>query len=418
MASDVTQLLWAVREREIDRDFLPADLLDVRRRPRTSAFPWRGQFTPGLPKLLMEAYDTGEGAILDPFMGSGTTLIEAIRRGRPSVGVEVNPAAVTLAGPLEFAALDSAARLDLIKEAKQQIISTFGKPTAGLFGQDGDAPERADHRLADLAVASRPPLDLLFRGTLLLGMGDRRSAADWQIVKAWRAVEGLLSGMPGRPVPCSVLLGDARATGLQDDFSGLVLTSPPYINVFNYHQNYRPAVELLGWEVLPAARAEIGSNRKHRGNRFLTVIQYAQDMSLALMEMMRVSRPGAKIVLVVGRESRVRGVPFANGEILATIAEWLAAPVFVRWQERQFVNRFGVRIFEEILTFRVDEPVRSPALDPVAFGRDLGVVLLEEALSRRHSDTAEDIRAAITAAPGVVPSPLPEQVAGQLSRSA
>jgi hypothetical protein len=63
----------------------------------------------------------------------------------------------------------------------------------------------------------------------------------------------------------------------------LIVTSPPYINVFNYHQNHRAILELLGFDLAAtSAASELGSNRKNRGNRFRTVIQYALDMEAAL----------------------------------------------------------------------------------------------------------------------------------------
>ena len=94
----------------------------------------------------------------------------------------------------------------------------------------------------------------------------------------------------------------------------MVLTSPPYINVHNYHQQFRRSTEALDWDVLSFARSEIGSNRQNRANRFLTVIQYSLDMALALRELARVARPGARLILVLGRESFVRGGRFFNGE--------------------------------------------------------------------------------------------------------
>ena len=48
------------------------------------------------------------------------------------------------------------------------------------------------------------------------------------------------------------------------------------------HQNHRAILELLGFDLLHVAASEIGSNRKNRGNRFRTVIQYALDMEASL----------------------------------------------------------------------------------------------------------------------------------------
>jgi hypothetical protein len=40
-------------------------------------------------------------------------------------------------------------------------------------------------------------------------------------------------------------------------------------------------MEVLGFDILKVAASEIGSNRRNRGNRFITVIQYALDMEEA-----------------------------------------------------------------------------------------------------------------------------------------
>jgi DNA modification methylase len=47
-------------------------------------------FPPELPRRLIKMYSFVGDTILDPFLGSGTTLIEAARLNRNSIGVEVN----------------------------------------------------------------------------------------------------------------------------------------------------------------------------------------------------------------------------------------------------------------------------------------------------------------------------------------
>lgn len=47
--------------------------------------------------MLVEACCPPDGIVLDPFCGSGTTLVAAQRLGRRFIGVDCNPAAVTLA---------------------------------------------------------------------------------------------------------------------------------------------------------------------------------------------------------------------------------------------------------------------------------------------------------------------------------
>ena len=175
-------------------------------------------------------------------------------------------------------------------------------------------------------------------------------------------------------------LQDARSLPLQSRSIDFVLTSPPYINVFNYHQNYRRSVEMLGWNLLRVARSEIGSNRANRGNRFYTVIQYCIDMADALYELARVLRPGGRAVVILGYESRVLGTPFYNADIVERIARASNLFDIVLRQQRVFTNRFGVSIREDVLnlqrvTYRNADRLATP------LGRSVAKEALDAALT-------------------------------------
>ncbi len=55
--------------------------------------PWAAKFTPQLPREVIQAHTNERHVVLDPFCGSGTTLLEAARLGRKSIGVDSNPIA-------------------------------------------------------------------------------------------------------------------------------------------------------------------------------------------------------------------------------------------------------------------------------------------------------------------------------------
>ena len=54
------------------------------------AWYW-GNFVPQIPFQLISRYTSSGGWVLDPFCGSGTTVVEALKLGRNALGVELNP---------------------------------------------------------------------------------------------------------------------------------------------------------------------------------------------------------------------------------------------------------------------------------------------------------------------------------------
>lgn len=59
---------------------------------------YRGKFNPQVCRALMNILGVGPGSLLlDPFCGSGTTLVEAAHRGVRAIGTDLNPLAVYIA---------------------------------------------------------------------------------------------------------------------------------------------------------------------------------------------------------------------------------------------------------------------------------------------------------------------------------
>lgn len=325
---------------------IPRKLLDIEEKNRSNLFAWRGQFSPQLIEALLGAYCPPESVILDPFAGSGTVLYEAARMQLPAFGFEINPSAWVFSKLYEFANAPRPMRDQVIEELRDEIKKEF--PLV-LFSQAELSQEELEERVIRIGRSVGDQAKVLCNAlVVLLDVFKNDITSDLVQSKFWELAE-LVRSLPYSEEFIKADLQDARNLALENQTVDFVVSSPPYINVFNYHQNYRRSVELLGWDVLRVARSEIGSNRANRVNRFLTVAQYCIDMADVLQELARVMVPGGRAVLIVGYESKVLGVPFYNADIIEQLARNLGMFDLVLRQQRIFRNRFGHDIREDIL---------------------------------------------------------------------
>ncbi len=388
-------------------ELLEQTRLDVSEKSRSNIFNWRGQFTPQFIEYLLDALAVPGSLVIDPFCGSGTVLLEAAAKGFPAAGYEINPAAYAMSRFIAFANTPTNERSELFKRVSNQVHRLIG-PFRGLplFAGSEDNRERCINLLdlaRELFAATELKSELLLALIVMMraetaGGGELASV----ICKACSSVAEDLTSLPFSQREIVVHLRDARdISNRYNSVADLVLTSPPYINVFNYHQNHRALLEALGFDLLKVAESEIGSNRKNRANRFRTVVQYALDMELCLASLGLALKPGANLVMVVGHESNVRGVPFSNSAIIRELAGSLGCFQLEGERHRVFTNRFGKAIREDILV------MASTGRAPVqGAGRLIAQRHLEDALRRASGKPRDDITAALSDASTISASPI------------
>ncbi len=331
--------------KEFARQLSPR-LLNIEDKIRSNLFAWRGQFSPQLIQCLLDAYCLPGSVVLDPFAGSGTVLHEAAAMSLAAYGFEINPAAWCFSKVYEFANTTPEERKKILSELRHRIDDEFQMI---LFADDHLSADAVETKVIRIADSIDDQAKILCNALIVLLDVYNNSITNGLVQGKFNALAELVTRLPVADQPIKADLQDARALPLRDESIDFAITSPPYINVFNYHQNYRRSVELLGWDLLRVARSEIGSNRANRGNRFFTIIQYCIDMARSLQELSRVLTSDGRAILIVGHESRVLGAPFYNADIIERIARDSGLFEVVLRQKRIFVNRFGKAIREDIL---------------------------------------------------------------------
>jgi len=407
--SQTGQLEFSLLDLPLDGT-IDQDRLNLVGKVRSNLFPWNGQFSPQLVHVLLETYGRAGCSVLDPFLGSGTVLIEAARLGMSGFGGEINPAACQMAQTYLLASVRLEDRKHCLNRI-DRLLSSFDNSPLFSTGTQGQ-PHVKDRLLHIWRKEANGPAKRLLQTLIVLLDFYRDDVTNERVIQRWNDLRYTISELPYSPQPLWVANCDARRLPLRPGEIDLVLTSPPYINVFNYHQQYRRSVEALGWNLLHVARSEIGSNRKHRQNRFLTVIQYCLDIAMTLSELQRVTKSAGRIIFVVGRESNVLRTPFYNGDIVANLGVRSVGLEVERRQERVFMNRFGAMIREDIIHFRHGDPLNGHVTRPALIAKEV----LSAALQRAPLESIRDLEDAIARTSEIRPSPIYKLLTGEGTR--
>ncbi|GAC1695635.1 MAG: hypothetical protein PVS3B3_20400 [Ktedonobacteraceae bacterium] len=266
VSSPITKFLEILDTIPCDRTSIPQERLDLVNKFRTSIFPWRGQFSPELVELFLARYSNENSVILDPFVGSGTTLFEASSKGLECYGVEINPSALEMAKTIYFANISETERKELVDSAEtlaEKYVQPFTHNLFTYLDVEQYEPQESDHSVEKLlgTLIEEAGNELLVHNLLVNAiiryMSYPASRVKADFIRALQEQIKVIRNIPYSKRKCTVFHTDARTVPLSDKSVDLIITSPPYINVFNYHQNNRQAMEVLGWDILNIASLKL-----------------------------------------------------------------------------------------------------------------------------------------------------------------
>jgi DNA modification methylase len=253
--------------------------------------PYPAKFVPQIPAELIQSLSRPGDWILDPFVGSGTSLVEARLAGRNSVGIDVNPLSCLIA---RVKATVLSLKEIQLAEAAAKIASTNVRanrrvPIPEFHGIDKWFSKQSQQELstllnsireADLPKKVREFLEVAFASIVVKASNqdsDTRYKAIQRDLASYKVGEYFLlrvtdmaermrqfRAVVGR-TKCSAQVVTADST---KEIPGhqkfdLVLTSPPYLNSYDYYLYHKHRMNWLGFNVRAVQDAEFGSRNKH-----------------------------------------------------------------------------------------------------------------------------------------------------------
>ncbi len=304
--------------------------------------PYLGKFIPQLVEIFLRKFFHPGQIILDPFAGSGTTLIEANLLNMPSVGIELSEFSHLIAKvkiqkydikKLEREIIDILDKTKLFSERIQQkqkalfeevenwnfkpteYFDTWYHPNAvkEIYFYRNLIPnyEYQDILKIILSRAARsarqiPHYDLArprkpvknkywcikhkrycYPINNAIKFINRYS---WDTIKRIKEFDRLRT-----EAEIFLFQGDARKIKLPfgKKING-IFTSPPYLGLIDYHNQHRYAFDLFNFKEYP--EAEIGSPNNNGNDKKK---KYKEDIANVLKNIISYLKPGAKIFIVV-----------------------------------------------------------------------------------------------------------------------
>jgi hypothetical protein len=345
------------------------DLFSLRLNNKTAGLThglhrFAGKYIPQIPAWALEEFADENTIILDPFCGSGTTLVESLQRCRCAIGIDCDPLAC-LISDAKTADVRSRTIRDL-GERLRRVWSGPAKrlehPMPGLVNFTHWFSERAWGHLQSLLAAIRELECTEKERRFFLGVfssiirwvsnaddqtqktyvsGTNRKRPPEVPITFWKAFDRALAGLEEFELvrlsnaPSSVIRGDAANIQLAEASVDLIVTSPPYLDSVDYMYNFMLEYFWLGPLIgvpdrqtfnrmrrgvigaknprdkparLPECLKDLISVKDILAARRPATLAYCHNVATHFASVAKVMKPSARYVLVVGNSQTKKGV--------------------------------------------------------------------------------------------------------------
>jgi len=295
-----------------------------------SLHPYPAKFPPQLPKKILQKFAKKKSTVLDPFCGSGTTLIEARLLGHDAIGVDVNGLSYLLskvkATPLSDKELNSIKSfLSIITECNLQW--SFSRPKIIVKNIKGlehwfqyNVAEELTHILNLIKKQKNKNVKDFLKivlSSIIVRVSNQESDTRFAaknknipnnftfelFISRTTEYYARIADYSGRVHKNGILKlfnTDSRNLSmLKNNTIDLIITSPPYANTYDYYLYHKYRKLWLDLDVKYAQNNEIGSRREYSSLKKPSQ-QWTNDLKKCFSEMHRLLKKNGLAFIVIG----------------------------------------------------------------------------------------------------------------------
>lgn len=314
--------------------------------------PYPAKFPPAMVQKFLNTYCRRGDTLLDPFCGSGTALVAGALCGINAVGIDLNPIAclASRAKTHHYDADELHSAKDFAASIRHMAVTpaAASAPTAAL----PDYPNRAHwfqenvsrelsylkHRIGEVRQEKLRDLLACAFSKIIVKVSNQDSEVRYT-AKAKNHPDGFVFSSYAATLDGYLkIIGNAKQriaadaavhhgdtaevlTQFADNHFHFVITSPPYINTFDYYLYHKQRMFWLDFDHRPVRSGEIGNHHRiDRQSMQESEAEYIASMTRIVRQVSRVSKPGAYFIMIVG-DGIVKGKILDMSKIAADLCQ-------------------------------------------------------------------------------------------------
>lgn len=330
---------------EIDWDFKS----DTTNTLTNSIHPYPAKYIPQIPNNLIKIFSNEGDTIYDPFLGSGTTCVEANALNRNAIGNDVNELAVLISKvkctpiePKELKTIDT-----LINKTFYKIDDYYNTknefknpkiPNIDLWFEKFVIDEIIIIKSEIENIENEAIKNFCFIALSAIIVNVSKQDSDTRYVRVEKKIQEkdvferfvkhlnkmikvMRNGYESlQNNITNVKVADSRTMNIfEENSADFAVTSPPYPNAYDYHLYHKYRLFWLDMNPYELKKNEIGAHAHYSKPNGLNEFDFQKDMKKCFLSTSSILKPNSYFALVIGN-SILKGRNIENNEVLKLAA--------------------------------------------------------------------------------------------------